>query len=86
MLGLVIVHHQTGVNDAGHPAEEGEEKTEEETEDAAGHQDGNRRQNNAEKVSERFHKRVTSNERSVISLESASGRATDFAELFSNCL
>ena len=43
VLSLVIVHDETGVNDAGHPAEEGEEKTEEETEDAAGHQDRNRR-------------------------------------------
>ena len=57
MLGLVIVHNQTSVNDAGDPAEKREEKTQEETEDAAGHQDRDRRQNNAEKVAESFHKK-----------------------------
>ncbi len=60
VLGLVVVDHQTGVNDAGDPAEKREQKTQEKTKDAAGHQDRDRRQNNAEEVSESFQKIVTS--------------------------
>jgi hypothetical protein len=61
MLGLVVVDHETGVNDARDPAEEREEQTQEETQNAAGHQDGDRWQNNAEKVAESFQRRVMNN-------------------------
>jgi hypothetical protein len=58
MLGLVIVHDETGVNDAGHPAEKGKEQAQEETQNAAGHQDGDWRQDNAEKVAKSFQRRM----------------------------
>src|SRR6266513_3023136 len=55
MFGLVIVHDETGVNDAGHPAEQSKQQAKDETENAAGHQNCDRRQNDAEKIAERFH-------------------------------
>src|SRR5436190_16679451 len=55
MLGLVIVHDETGVNDAGHPAEQSKQQAQDETENAAGHQNGHRRQNDTEEIAERFH-------------------------------
>src|SRR5437762_14099494 len=55
MLGLVIVHDETGVNDAGHPAEQSKQQAQDETENAAGHQNRDRRQNDAEEIAERFH-------------------------------
>ena len=55
MLGLVIVHDETGVNDAGHPAKQSEQQAQDETENAAGHQNGDRRQDDAEEIAKRFH-------------------------------
>jgi hypothetical protein len=52
MLGLVIVHDQTGVNDAGDPAEESQDEAQKKARDAAGHQDGYRRKNDAKKVAQ----------------------------------
>lgn len=37
VLGLVIVDHKTGVDDAGNPAKQREQKAQEKTEDPAGH-------------------------------------------------
>ena len=58
MLGLIIVHHQAGVNDAGHPTQKSQEKTQEKAEDPPGHQDGDRRKNDAEEIAESFHKGI----------------------------
>jgi hypothetical protein len=55
VLGLVIVDYQAGVNYAGNPAKQRQQKAQEKTEYPAGHQDGDRRKNNAEKVAESFH-------------------------------
>jgi hypothetical protein len=54
MLGLVIVDHQTGVNDARNPAEQGQQQAQDETQDPAGHQDSDRRENNAKEITQRF--------------------------------
>jgi hypothetical protein len=54
MLGLIIVHDQTGVNYSGNPAEEREENAQNKTQDAARHQDRDRREDDAKKVAERF--------------------------------
>ena len=54
MFGLVVIHHQTGVNDAGNPTEQSQQQTENETEDPASHQNGDRRKDDAEKVAECF--------------------------------
>jgi hypothetical protein len=54
MLGLVIVHHETGVHDARHPAEEREEQAQDKTKQATRHQHRNRRKDDTEKVAERF--------------------------------
>ena len=54
MLGLIVVHDETGVNHSGNPPEQGEENAQNKTEDAAGHQDSDRREDNAEKVAESF--------------------------------
>src|SRR4051812_8224912 len=62
MLGLVIVHDQTGVNHTGHPARESEEKTQDKTQEPAGHEDGNRRKSDAKKVTKRFQLRERSRE------------------------
>jgi hypothetical protein len=58
VLGLVIINHEAGVNDAGDPAQQRQQKAKDETEDAAGHQNGNRRKNDAEKVAKGFHGNV----------------------------
>jgi hypothetical protein len=55
MLSLVIVDHETGVNYARNPAEQGQKKAQNETQDPARHQDGNRREHDTKKVAERFH-------------------------------
>jgi hypothetical protein len=55
MFRLVIVYNQTGVNHAGHPAEQREQEAKNKTQDAAGHQNRHRRQDDAEKIAERFH-------------------------------
>jgi hypothetical protein len=54
VFSLVIVHHQAGVDDAGHPAEQGEQQTKNETQEPAGHEHGDRREDDAKKVAERF--------------------------------
>jgi hypothetical protein len=51
---LVVVHHETGVNNAGNPAEQGEENAQDKTQDATGHQNGDRREDDAKKVAESF--------------------------------
>lgn len=56
VLGLVIVHDETGVNHAGHPAEESEEQAQDKTEDAARHQDRDGRKDHTEKIAKRFQK------------------------------
>jgi hypothetical protein len=56
MLGLIIIHHQAGVDDAGNPAEQREKKAQDETEDATGHQDRDRRKDDAEEVAQGFQK------------------------------
>jgi len=55
VFGLVIVDDETGVNHAGHPAEQGKQQAKDETQDAAGHQNRDRPQDDAEKIAERFH-------------------------------
>ena len=55
MFGLIIVHDQTGVNNAGNPAKQSQEKTQEKAEDPAGHQDRNWRKDDAEEVAQGFH-------------------------------
>jgi hypothetical protein len=58
MLGLIIVHDEAGVNDAGNPPEQRQQKAKDETHDAASHEDGDRREDDAKKVAERFHRNV----------------------------
>ena len=60
MFGLVIIHHQAGVNDAGDPAEQRQRDTQEEAEDAASHQDGHGRKDNAKEIAQGFHRDVES--------------------------
>ena len=60
MFGLVIVHDETGVDDAGEPAEQRQQDTQEEAEDAASHQDRHGRKDDAKKVAQGFHKTVRS--------------------------
>lgn len=55
MLSLVIVDHEAGVNDAGNPAEKGQQNAEKKTEDPSSHQDSHRRKDDAEEIAERFH-------------------------------
>ncbi len=55
VFGLVIVHYQTGVNDAGDPTQQRQQEAQEETEDPAGHQDGDWRKNDTEEVAKGFH-------------------------------
>jgi len=55
MFGLVIVHDETGVNDAGHLTEQSKQKAQAETENERGNKNGDRRQNDTEKIAERFH-------------------------------
>jgi hypothetical protein len=54
MFGLVVVHDEAGVNDAGNPAEQRQRDTQEEAENAARHQDGNGRKDNAKEVAQGF--------------------------------
>lgn len=54
MLGLVIIHHQAGVDDAGNPAGQSQEQAQDETEQAARHEDRDRREDNAKEVAQRF--------------------------------
>lgn len=54
MFRLVIIHHQAGVNHAGHPAGERQDKAEKKAQNAAGHQNRDRRQSDTEKIAERF--------------------------------
>ena len=54
MLGLVIVHDEAGVDDAGDPAEQREQDTQEEAKDAARHQDGHGRKDDAKEVAQGF--------------------------------
>lgn len=69
MLGLIVVHHETGVDDTGDPAEEGQKQTQNETEQAARHQHGDGRENDAEKVAKRFHRQNNSQEGCIVSAE-----------------
>ena len=55
MLGVIIVHDEAGVDHAGDPAQQGQEKAQDETEDPASHQNRDRRQHDTEKITERFH-------------------------------
>ena len=52
MFGLVIVHDEAGVDNAGDPAEEREQDTKKEAEDAARHQDSHRRKDDAEEIAQ----------------------------------
>jgi hypothetical protein len=54
MFGLVIVHDEARVNDAGHPAQQRQRGTQEETENAARHQNGNGRKDDAKEIAQRF--------------------------------
>jgi hypothetical protein len=54
MLGLIVVNDETGVNDAGHPAEQSQQDAQDETQNPACHQDSDRWENDAKKVAERF--------------------------------
>jgi hypothetical protein len=60
VLGLIIVDHQAGMDDAGNPTQEREQKTQDEAKDPPGHQDGDRWKDDAKKVAERFHGSVES--------------------------
>src|SRR5437868_4588107 len=55
MLGLIIVHDETGVNHSRDPAEESEQQAEHKTQEPAGHEHGDRWKDDAKKVAERFH-------------------------------
>jgi hypothetical protein len=52
MFGLVVVYDETGVNDAGDPAEQRQQNAENETQNPAGHQNCDRRKDDAKKVAE----------------------------------
>jgi hypothetical protein len=56
MLGLVIVHDEAGVDDAGDPAEQRKQNAQDKAKDAARHQHGHGRKDDAKKVAERFHR------------------------------
>jgi hypothetical protein len=56
MLGLVIVHDEAGVDDAGDPAEQRKQDAQDKAKDAARHQHGHRRKDDAKKVTQRFHR------------------------------
>ncbi len=57
VFGLVIVHHEARVDDARHPAKQGEEKTQDEAENPPGHQDGDWRKDDTEEVAQGFQKK-----------------------------
>jgi hypothetical protein len=54
MLGLVIVHDEAGVDNAGNPAEQRQQDAQEEAEDAARHQDSHRRKDDAKEIAQGF--------------------------------
>lgn len=54
VLGLVIVHDETGMDDAGNPAGQSQEQAQDETKQAARHQDRNRREDDTEKIAQGF--------------------------------
>lgn len=66
MLGVIIGDDQTGVNDAGDPAEQSQQETQEKTTHPARQEDGDGRENDAEKVTERFHGDVESLKRYIV--------------------
>src|SRR5205809_6572197 len=55
LLSMIIVHHETSVNDSWNPAEQSQNHAEEETGNPTGHKYCQRRQHHAEKISQRFH-------------------------------
>src|SRR5436309_2466210 len=52
---MIIVHHQTGVDDARDPSQQGEDNTQKKTAHPTGQQNRERRQHHTEKISQRFH-------------------------------
>jgi hypothetical protein len=54
MLGLIVVHDETGVNHSGNPPEQREENAQDKTQDAASHEDRDRREDDAKKVAKSF--------------------------------
>jgi hypothetical protein len=54
MFGLVVVHDEAGVDDAGDPAEQRQQDTQDEAENAASHRDGDGREDDAKKITKRF--------------------------------
>ena len=56
LLRVVIVHHETGVDNPWYPTEQRQNDAQKETRDASCHQHGKRRKYHAEKILERFHK------------------------------
>ncbi len=72
MLGLVVVHDEAGVDDAGDPSEERQQNTQEETEDAARHQDRDGREDDAKKVAQRF--QIGSRKSEVIKTQPSAAR------------
>lgn len=54
MFGLIVVHDEAGVNDAGDPTEQRERYAQEEAENAARHQNGNGRKDDAKEIAQGF--------------------------------
>jgi hypothetical protein len=54
-LRVVIVHHETRMDDPRYPTEQRQNDAEKETRDASGHQHCKGRKYHAEKISQRFH-------------------------------
>src|SRR6185369_17107470 len=59
LLRVVIVHHETRMDDSRYPTEQRQNDAKKETSDASGHQHSKRRKYHAEKIAERFHNLVT---------------------------
>jgi hypothetical protein len=75
MLGLIIVDHQAGVNDAGDPAEQSQQEAQEKAKYPAGHENGYGWKDDAEEIAERFHigsirSMITSTSRRILSFPS----------------
>jgi hypothetical protein len=59
LLRVIIIHHETRVDDSRDPAQQRQNNAEEETRDAPSHEHRQRWKNHAEKISQRFHNLVT---------------------------
>jgi len=65
LLRLVVVHDETGVNDARNPAGKRQQEAQDETKETAGHENGDRRENDAKKIAQGFQSEVSSGKSEV---------------------